>query len=58
MVGRMYKNLLFGGGDNKWKRVKWVAIFLRIGTFPPAIRLHRVTSKSSDYNFEDLSIYV
>ena len=36
----------------------WQLFFLIIGTAPlPAIRLHRVTSKISDYIFEELFIY-
>ena len=54
----MYKNLhlegvlINGNGWNEWQ------FYLRIGALPHAIRLHRVTSKNSDYIFEDLSIYV
>ena len=50
----MYKNLHFEGmliNGNEWN--EW-QFYLRIG----AIRLHRVTSKKSDYIFEDLPIYV
>ena len=49
--------ILFGKwGVNKWKCVKWVPIFPKNWCWPPIINLHKVTTKNTDYGFEDLRL--